>query len=87
MRSPLRRHRPTVHIDMELLHLAAELGVTQAMRLEIERQFREQHPDLDLDLRGNLCTFPYIENIAVNIPGYTVEYVHADRRTRIEGSK
>lgn len=63
---------PTFRINRELLHLALELAVQTAQKAEIERQFAEQFPGHELDLRQSTADFPGWTSVDINVDGYTV---------------
>lgn len=61
-------------VDLEMLHLAMELALAAAGRAEVERQFREQYPNLQLNLRDYNVDIGTIRNLAINVTNFDVEY-------------
>jgi hypothetical protein len=61
-------------IDLEMLHLAMELAAADAAKIELERQFRKQHPNLQLAMKSHSVDFGSIQNLEISIPNFDVEY-------------
>lgn len=78
MRVKLKR-RKVFRVDLEMVHLAAELAAAKAMAREVERQFHEQNPGYTIALRddGNWCSFPGITSldIALDDKAWDIEYI------------
>lgn len=61
-------------VDIEMLHLAAELAAAAAAKAELERQFSEQYPNMVLNVKDYNVDFTNIESFTLDISNFDVEY-------------
>lgn len=67
--------KPTFTVNMGLVHLVIEQAAAFAARGEVERQFREQHPRLQLSLSDCTVDFPSFDRLNLDVPGWDVRFV------------